>query len=53
MPTRKDFAFTAQIIAQIEDPATRRQVARLFGQSFAKQNEHFKMERFLIACNAQ
>ena len=47
---RRHFAFIADVVAQIDDPTTRKIVAELFTKKLASTNAQFNASRFLAAC---
>lgn len=53
MPTRKTFALTAAIVAQVSDPRERAAMAARFAEEYARQNPRFSRSRFLAACGVR
>lgn len=49
--SRKDFQAIADIIAGIENEATRAEVAQRFARYLPNTNPRFDTARFLAACN--
>tara|TARA_R110002110_G_scaffold309757_1_gene523173 strand:+ start:1144 stop:1347 length:204 start_codon:yes stop_codon:yes gene_type:complete len=50
--TRKDFQLIADVVANIDDSATRDAVALNFGVKLRRTNDRFNMQRFITACCA-
>jgi hypothetical protein len=50
--TRKDFQLIADVVANIDDSATRDAVALNFGVKLRRTNDRFDMQRFIKACCA-
>lgn len=51
MLTRKDFVIVAEIIAKLEDPTERKEMAEKHAVAFKKNNPRFDRSRFMTACN--
>jgi hypothetical protein len=51
--TKRDFELIASVVREIDDDATRRQVANAFCARLALLNDRFDNARFLSACKAE